>query len=195
MVGMVMAVSTCCPQCGTEARVRSVPAEYAAGVSVARTDTRFSVNGGRYRGRSRSRSVRHTVLARYLAPPQALPSPVGFGVAAVAAAGLCVVLIVASTLSGSSDEGGWFLATVAGFSAVACALVAVHRQRRVQRDGALTAAARDLWQNMLYCMGCNSVFLRAGRAVVPAQRLHAALRTAAAKRLASTSAAWTSSAR
>jgi len=187
MVGMFTALPTCCPQCGPAARVRPVPAEYAAGVSVTKTDTRFSANGGRYRGRSRSRSIHHTVLARYLAPPQALPAPGTVGSAAAALAGLCVVLLVAVALSGGSDEGGWFLSTVTAASAGLCGLIAVRRQRRIQRDGALTAATLGLWQKTMYCHGCHSVFLPAGRAV-PAARLHAALRTTAAKRLVSSAA-------
>jgi hypothetical protein len=108
-------------------------------------------------------------------------------VGAIALAGVCGVLVVAATLSGGSDDGGWFLATVAAISAGVCGLIAVRRQRWWRRDGALTAAARDLWQNTLYCAGCDSVFLP-GRRAVPATRLHAALRETAAKRLASSAA-------
>ncbi len=95
---------------------------------------------------------------------------------------------MAATLPGSADDDAWFLFTVTAALAVLCALTAGGRHRRIQREGALRAAAWDLWQRTLYCNGCGSVFLPAGRAV-PAPRLHAALRTTAAKRLAASAAA------
>lgn len=186
MVGMVPVLSAC-PRCGTSARVRSVPAEYAAGVSVTETQTRFIANGGRYRGHSRSRSVQRTVLARDLAPPPTLPSAVGATIAAVVIGGLAGLLVVAATLPGNSDEGAWFLSAVASALAVLCALVAVRRRRRIQREGALTTVAWQLWQQALYCNGCGSAFLPAGRAV-PAPKLRAALRNTATNRLATSTA-------
>jgi hypothetical protein len=128
------------------------------------------------------------MLARDLAPPPTLPSPVGVTLAAAMLAGISALLVIGATLPGSSDQDAWFLSMVTTALAVLCGLTAVRRQRRIQRDGALTAVARDLWQRMLYCSGCGSVFLPGGRAV-PAPRLHAALRTTAAYRLGVSSAA------
>lgn len=155
---------------------------YAAGVSTTQTSTSYNLNGGRYRGRSRSQSIHYTELARYLAPPTPLPVPRATTVGAIMFLGLAVVLLYQQVVFTAAADQSWSLPSACLAIGTVCALLAGHRWHHIRRQTPVVTSAQAIWQQALYCATCGHVFLPGGRPV-PAQQFSASLELTAVERL------------
>lgn len=186
MASQPAATPASCRRCGPAARIQAVPAAYAAGVSTTQTSTSYTFNGGRYRGHSRSQSIRHTELADYLTPPAPLPAPRAATAAAIMFLGLAVVLLYQQIVYTTTGDQSWSLPPLCLIIGAVCALAASHRWRQIQREAPVVATAQTIWHQALYCATCGQVFLPGCRPVLVHEFASSLWRTAAERLNAAT---------